>query len=361
MKVCYTIIFNFILILSTTILRGQGLDSHISQYWINAARINPALTGVTDNDFRFIALARSQDHATLGTSSDYESLLASIDGRIKVSTKKYTNREAKDYLGWGINALKTQAGDLDSKTTQLQASASFMKRLNDRNWYLATGLSIGYVRQGFDLSRARWGSQGNQDGTFDLTRIPHDKAILLDNANINWWDSSVGVSVSQAFTSTTTKQGKGIGFSVAHLTRPHISVLNNPFERAYLRYVFHGAYEIRRKNYFGGNVRTIVSLQNKSVEMLIGSNLTFDFGDNAVQIGTWVRLNNAQNKIIGDAIIPVVRFDFSNIGIGFSYDFNIFSNKTSSETLRGLELTVVYRGAFDGVKCPDWKGYNFTF
>jgi type IX secretion system PorP/SprF family membrane protein len=344
-----------------SILRGQGVDTHISQYWINAARINPALTGVTDNDFRFIALARSQDHATLGASSDYESLLASLDGRLKLSTKKYTNREAKDYLGWGINALKTKAGDLDAKTTQLQASSSFMKRLNDRNWYLATGFSIGYVRQGFDLSRARWGSQGNQDGTSDPNRTPYDKALLLQNGNIGWWDTSVGVSISQASSSNIAKQGKGIGFSVAHLTRPHISILNNPDERAYLRYTFHGAFEKRRKNNFGGNAKALVSLQNKSIEMLLGGNLTFDFGDNAVQVGTWLRLNNGQNKLIGDAVIPVVRFDFSNLSFGFSYDFNIFSNKTSVETLRGLELTFICRGAFNGIKCPDWKGYNFTF
>ena len=361
MKAIITALLGFISLFSSPILRGQGLDTHVSQFWINATRVNPALTGVTDNDLRFMALARSQDHATLNWSSDYQSLMASLDGRIKVSTQKYTNREAKDYIGWGINVMQSKAGDLDAKTTQAHASGSFMKRLNEKNWYLAAGFSVGYVQNNFDLSRARWGSQGNHDGTFDSTRKPYDLDILMQNIPKGWWDTSVGFTFSQSSTTTVMKQGSGIGFSVFHLTRPHISFLDNPTERVSLRYVFHGAYEKRRKNNFGGNVKAVVSLQNKSVEMLAGSNLTFDFGDNVLQVGAWVRLNNGQNRLNGDAVIPVARLDMGNFGLGISYDFNVFSNTTSAETLHGLEMTFICRFGFDGLKCPDWKGYNFTF
>lgn len=351
-------LLQFALCLLPFILRGQGLDTHISQFWMNTARFNPALTGVTDNDVRFMGLFRSQDHATLGWSSDYQSIMAAFDGRIKLNNQKYSARETRDCIGWGIDFMTAQAGDLDTRTTQAHISGSFAKRLTDNNLYLRLGGRIGYVQNGLDLGRARWGSQGHNDGTFDPNIIPYDKAILLQNTLPNWIDMSVGVTLSQSFTDTEMKQGIGGGAAIYHLSRPYVTTLKDEKERVYLRYVFHGAYENRRKNAWGGNVKALATVQNKSLEMLIGGNFVFDFGDNVLQMGTWTRLNN---KFHPDAIIPVLRLDVKNFALGVSYDFNIFTNFPSAETLRGLEVTFVCRFAGIGISCPDWKGYNFTF
>jgi type IX secretion system PorP/SprF family membrane protein len=359
-------LLTLIKVLSCLILRGQGLDTHVSQFWINTSKLNPALTGITgidlksDRNIRAMFLARSQDHATQGWSSDYQNISASLDGNIGIKFKKYYSKEPRDYIGMGLTVMNAKAGDLDVNTLQIHANSSLIKQLSHDN-YLSIGLGIGYVQNGFDLTRARWGSQGNNDGTFDPNKIPFDLAMLNQNKPKKWFDMSAGVTLYKSIKTNNYREGFGVGFAAHHLTRPNISFLNNPDERMPVRYVFHGAYEKRRNKSVGWNIRAMVALQNQSLETLLGGNITYDIDDIVIQTGAYLRLNNGQNQVVGDALIPVVRIDWLNFSIGFSYDFNVFQRILSEEISRGLEFTLMYRGTIQKVRCPDWSRYNFTF
>ena len=71
---------------------------------------------------------------------------------------------------------------------------------------------------------------------------------------------------------------------------------------------------------------------------------------NSFYAGQWTRFNN-----VNDALIPYVGLEFGDFRLGASYDVNISSLKTASQSRGGLEISLIYikrpPGA-KGVPCP---------
>ena len=66
-----------------------------------------------------------------------------------------------------------------------------------------------------------------------------------------------------------------------------------------------------------------------------------------VYLGTWVRFN--------DAIIPYIGLEFGEFHLGASYDVNISSLKTASQSRGGIEISLIYTKRPPGYKaipCP---------
>ena len=70
-----------------------------------------------------------------------------------------------------------------------------------------------------------------------------------------------------------------------------------------------------------------------------------------VYLGSWVRFSN-----LTDAIIPYVGLDVGSFTFGLSYDVNVSSLKTASESQGGIEISLIYiKRPSDGRKpipCP---------
>jgi hypothetical protein len=64
--------------------------------------------------------------------------------------------------------------------------------------------------------------------------------------------------------------------------------------------------------------------------------------------GSWFRL--------GDAVIPYLGLEFNNIRIGATYDVNISSLKTASQSRGGIEISLLYIRRTDNgrknIPCP---------
>jgi hypothetical protein len=67
--------------------------------------------------------------------------------------------------------------------------------------------------------------------------------------------------------------------------------------------------------------------------------------------GSWLRFSN-----LTDAIIPYVGLDFGSFSLGLTYDINVSSLKSASETVGGIEVSLIYiKRPSDGRKaiaCP---------
>ena len=66
-----------------------------------------------------------------------------------------------------------------------------------------------------------------------------------------------------------------------------------------------------------------------------------------VYAGLWYRLN--------DAIIPYVGLEFAGLRIGATYDINVSSLRTGSESRGGMEISLIYikkPAGFKGIPCP---------
>jgi len=68
-------------------------------------------------------------------------------------------------------------------------------------------------------------------------------------------------------------------------------------------------------------------------------------------LGSWLRFSN-----LTDAIIPYVGLDFNSFTLGLSYDVNISSLKTASQSMGGIEISLIYikrhSDGRKGVPCP---------
>jgi len=100
--------------------------------------------------------------------------------------------------------------------------------------------------------------------------------------------------------------------------------------------------------------------QGPSMEINMGNSFRFDLdnggSDQSFQFGAWMRLARHFDKpILMDAIILSTRFDYSNWGIGFSYDINVSSLSKESRGNGGFEFSMIYLVCGPqsrGVYCP---------
>jgi hypothetical protein len=96
----------------------------------------------------------------------------------------------------------------------------------------------------------------------------------------------------------------------------------------------------------------IYQLQGKATETTLGgaiSSMLNDDETNPTNIygGLWMRVK--------DAIIPYLGLEFGGMRLGASYDFNISSLKSGSESRGGMEISLIYiKKPVDGknVPCP---------
>ena len=98
--------------------------------------------------------------------------------------------------------------------------------------------------------------------------------------------------------------------------------------------------------------------QGPSLEINAGNSFRFnlDGGDQSFQFGGWMRLaRHFEDPILVDAVILSTRFDYSNWGIGFSYDINVSSLSQESRGNGGFEFSLIYLVCGPqnrGVYCP---------
>jgi hypothetical protein len=68
--------------------------------------------------------------------------------------------------------------------------------------------------------------------------------------------------------------------------------------------------------------------------------------------GAWTRYNN-----VNDAIIPYIGLEFSGFRFGASYDVNVSSLKTASQSRGGIEISLIYikrPAGYKPIPCPSF-------
>ena len=68
--------------------------------------------------------------------------------------------------------------------------------------------------------------------------------------------------------------------------------------------------------------------------------------------GAWARFNN-----VNDAIIPYIGLEFSGFRFGASYDVNVSSLKTASQSRGGIEISLIFikrPPGYKAIPCPSF-------
>jgi hypothetical protein len=189
----------------------------------------------------------------------------------------------------------------------------------------------GAVQRRFDRSKITTNSQ--YDGSGDGENLVQGQYTYLDG--------SVGMSYNSNL-NDNSNNNFFIGAAYHHFNRPNNSFYRNANIELHPKLVFSGGLRFGITDYAYLTVQADQSLQGGFSETVAGAMYGLKLGTDpdhpnyTIHAGAFLRWN--------DALIPVVKLDYSPFSVALSYDANISKLKPSSYGRGGVELSVSYIG-----------------
>jgi type IX secretion system PorP/SprF family membrane protein len=318
------------------ILHAQ--DIHFSQFFETPLLRNPGLAGIFTGDYRLQAVYRDQWRSV---TDGYKT--ASLNGEYKLPVGK-----GDDFLTVGGQLLIDRAGTAVLTQTSVLPVINYHKSLSaDRNRYLSLGFMGGIVNRHFDRSKITTDNTytGGFDGEF--TVIP----------NYTYLDGSVGMSFNSDLNERPSDNFY-IGLAYHHFTNPKNTFFRDPAVQLKPKWVASGGIRFGVNEYSYVTLQADHSTQEEYHETVAGGMYGLKIGpelDNPVYVihgGLFMRWE--------DAVIPVVKIDYSGFSFAFSYDINISRLKPASLGRGGFEFSLSYIGfsknrnnsTLDAIRCP---------
>jgi type IX secretion system PorP/SprF family membrane protein len=335
----------FLLFLFTSvILSVKAQDPAFSQFFASPLSLNPALTGKFNGDVRVAGNYRDQWPAINN---------AFITSTVSVDMPILRNRLPQNNT-WGIGLMGMTDRTADGILTSNYFSFSTAYHLSlDEDGYqqLGLGFQATYATKLLDGTKLHFEDQLDQQGGWTL---PSEESISGRQVNINYFDMNFGLLYN--FT-TNGANNYYVGTSLYHINRPRESFLGDDTYTLHPRFTVHGGLSQPIEGstsylHFSG----LYSRQDNATNVVLGGawsvNVNND-NDNPTNfyVGSWVRFSN-----LIDAWIPYVGLDYGSFTLGLTYDVNVSSLKTASESRGGIELSLIYiKKPGDGrkqVPCP---------
>lgn len=316
---------------------GFSQDIHFSQFFEAPLWRNPSLAGIFKGDVRVQAVYRNQWNSV---TNAYKT--GSLNAEYKMPIGK-----ANDFITVGLEALYDRAGTVSWVSTHILPALNYHKSLSVyRNSYLSLGFMGGIVSRQFDRSKMTTNSM--YDGLGDGEMFVQPKYSYLDDA--------VGMSYNTQLNSNPDNNIY-IGLAYHHFTRPKNSFYRNGTAIVEPKWVGSAGirFSVTPESYL--TIQADQSIQGKFSETVAGALYGIKLGEDldhplyTVHGGAFLRWN--------DALIPVIKIDYTPFSVALSYDVNISKLKTSSYGRGGFELSVSYIGFLDrnnstvnAVLCP---------
>lgn len=314
----------FILCLISQFLRAQ--DYTFSQFYEQPILRNPALAGIFTGDVRISGINRNQWSSV---TIPYKTSALSVEYKLPVF-------QQNDFLTIGFQSIVDAAGDLNLKRTHLLPFLNFHKSLSDeKDEYLSVAFMGGYVTSQFDPSKIR-GEEQYINGVYS----PNNPVIQkFDRVAYNYWDLSTGISYSNSINENTRFY---LGAGLFHVNKPKRIYFN----QSKLDF-FKSKLSLNAGLTLGvSGLSRIISfvdyyIQGEYRQLLLGAIYHYDITE--FDESNKLSLGFGSFYRAGDAIIPVMKFDYKKLTLGISYDVNISELKTGSMYRGGLEITMNYK------------------
>ena len=322
---------------------AYGQDPHFSQFFEAPLLRNPSLAGLFAGDIRFQTVYRNQWQSI---TNPYQT------GSINFEYKNPIGR-GNDFITAGIQILYDKAGITNFTTTNIYPALNFHKSLNDeKSKYLSFGVMGGYVQRRIDRSKITTNNQ------FD--GIGYNPSLsdgeTLTKFSYQYWDASAGISFNSSIAgSATDYYFLGVGYH--HFNRPENSFYKNPPVELNPKLVLSGGIHLSVNEMSFITLQGDYSQQGDYSETIGGMTYSRKIGDDyenplyILHLGGYLRWK--------DAFIPVVKIDYNPFSVAFSYDVNISTLKTASQSRGGFEISLTYAGFLDrnnttknAVLCP---------
>lgn len=323
--------------LSTALVLAQSTeaqDVHFSQYFTSPMTLNPALTGLTQSDYRIAANYRNQWSAV--NSHPYTTATLSYD--MASMRGQFANG---DYLGFGVLGLFDKAGSGALQNVTIGLSAAYHKAFGvDKQHTISLGVQGVLVQKSIDQSKVT--TEDMYD--FSTKSFTLASSDILSNKDLTYPDFAAGILYSGRVSEHATVFG---GVSMYHLSRPVETFLGGKHQ-LYNRFATYAGTQIdmNERTVFYGS--TLLQLQGPNTSIMAGGAVGFvlnpgydkEYSKASIfYLGSWYRY--------GDAIVPYVGFEWSKAQIGLSYDANLSGFSPATNGNGAYEISVIFNGAIN--------------
>ena len=319
-------------------------DVHLSQFFEAPLLRNPSLAGIFSGDIRFQGVYRNQWGSV---TVPYKT------GSFNFEYKKPIGR-GDDFLTTGMQVVYDKAGTTNFTTTSLLPAINYHKSLSsEKTKYLSLGFMGGLVQRRID--RSKMTTNNHFDGNGYNPALADGETFL--NANYAYLDGSVGMSFNSSL-GENEDDNYYIGLAYHHFNKPKNSFYKNPDIELNAKWVGSAGvrFALNETSFF--TIQADHTVQGSYSETIGGALYSYNLGGEdydsplyTVHFGAFLRWK--------DAIIPVVKIDYLPFSVALSYDVNVSSLKTASQSRGGMELSVTYAAFFDrdnstrnAVVCP---------
>lgn len=285
--------------------------------------VNPASTGVFDGDWQASMGYRNQWKSI---AQPFRTLTGSYERQIYAYNQHFS---AGGYL------LYDNTGNIALKSTQFVASGAYHRTVN--NHMLHAGLQVGYMFRVVDFGATTFPGQFDPgSGQFDSS-LP---AGVENGDRLSYLDVNFGFLWEKKF----GKLKPEAGFSLYHLNKPKESFYNEDYHlplkaafQAAVRYDVSPTLYIQPRLYLLNQIKARDYIAGSSTGLVLSPNSS---GVREVFGGLYLR-NTLAGKT--DAMIVMAGALVRNIQVGISYDLNVSSLKSYTNSRGAFELTIIYR------------------
>ncbi|WP_253810096.1 PorP/SprF family type IX secretion system membrane protein [Hydrotalea flava] len=338
-KIVYKMLLILLMLHVLAVHQLYAQDLHFSQYFNAPLLVNPANTGFNpESDYRLGINYRNQ-WANIG--NPYKTMSMWGDAQL------FNNRFENGWVGIGGVLLTDAAGDGSLTSTKGYASLAYHQVLG-YDGLLSIGFGVGGVNKRVDASKLTFNDQWN--GKFFDVVIPSNEPFYY--TSVYYMDLNAGINYAYFATDNIYLN---LGVSIQHFNRPKESffapsVSNNTVDP---RYNFFMNGNIKIQNLWIFNPNMYFSKMGNVTETVIGMNANRNLsgdGNSQLILGMYYRL--------GDAAIPMIGYQVSNIKVTFNYDATTSSLSGYNGSQGAYEISLVKTGIYGGndntkkLKCP---------
>ena len=315
-------------------------DPAFSQFYASPLTLNPALTGKFEGLVRVAGNYRDQWPAISK---------AFVTSTISVDMPILRNRLSEtDTWGIGVMAMTDRTANGILTSNYISFSTAYHKGLDENGMnQIGVGFQGTYAGKRLDGGKLNFEEELDQFGGWTN---PTNEPINNRAVGVNYFDLNAGILYNG---STTGYNNFYLGASFYHINRPKES-FDGGFYLLNPRLTLHGGGYFPVAENATIHLSAVHSRQAGATNTVFGGAvaLSANSGDEEnptnLYVGSWLRL--------GDAIIPYIGLEFDDFRLGATYDVNVSSLKTASQSRGGIEISLIYiRRAGDGRKtipCP---------
>lgn len=281
---------------------ASGQDLHFSQFFNSPLTTNPANTGfIPDSDYRLGAHYRNQ---WAQIPVPYTTISMYGDAQL------FRDRLESGWVGLGGVILQDRAGTGALTSTKLYGSAAYHQMLGNTG-LLSAGFNVGFSAKRINPASLTFDNQWN--GKFFDVNTPSGETF---NSNtVSYPDMQVGLNYAWFPTDDLYVHG---GVSVHHVNRPRETFFRATPDydnRLAPRYIAFLDAVIKLNNQWIITPAAYFSMQSKATNAMAGLHANFNVsgdGDQQLIGGLYYRA--------GDAIIPMIGYQWRNFTFMFAYD-----------------------------------------